>query len=62
MWMPSVQPPRDECVEEAALDWESLGRAIRECVLDVLASNVVLFAVSIDGEQIEQSDPDVDSE
>lgn len=62
MWMPSVQPPGEEGVEDVTLDWESLGRAIRECVLDVLAAKVSQIAVSVEHERIDRSDPGVNPE
>ena len=39
MWMPSNQPLRTNRVESATLDWETIGRAIRECVLDAIEMN-----------------------
>lgn len=36
MWMPSTQPLGDASAEHVTLDWETIGRAIRECVLDAI--------------------------
>lgn len=36
MWMPSNQPLLDDGAGLLALDWETIGRAIRECVLDAI--------------------------
>lgn len=36
MWMPSKQPLLDGSADVLALDWETIGRAIRECVLDAI--------------------------
>ncbi len=36
MWMPSNQPLLDASADVLALDWETIGRAIRECVLDAI--------------------------
>ena len=47
MWMPSYrqsllagQPLRDAGAEPMTLDWETIGRAIRECVLDAIEMHV----------------------
>lgn len=48
MWMPSERAIRDENVEVPILDWETLGRAIRECVLDALVIHVTGLAGSTD--------------
>ena len=36
MWMPSNQPLLDAGADVLTLDWETIGRAIRECVLDAI--------------------------
>lgn len=40
MWMPSKQPLLDASADVLALDWETIGRAIRECVLDAIEMHV----------------------
>ncbi len=47
MWMPSYrqsllagQPLRDAGAGAVTLDWETIGRAIRECVLDAIEMHV----------------------
>lgn len=55
MWMPSNrhsllagQPLPDANVEGLALDWETIGRAIRECVLDALELKAAEISASGD--------------
>ena len=36
MWMPSGLPLGDASAGHVTVDWETIGRAIRECVLDAI--------------------------
>lgn len=53
MWMPSDQPLLDGDVEELALDWEAIGRAIRECVLEAIEMKAAEFSVPCDGNDLD---------